>query len=529
MIYFLTDWHIDRDNFESDAMLNTIKVLKHSNSQIINLQSAPFMHYLVNYFGLQSQNSFSDLLDVFLDVPSKNTTPTTLTDLKWLSKYEKYYTNKDVTFSNNGVVKGRVYFNQWGFVSQVEYISSNSREIDIYSHKGYVSSKNFYDAQGEKIKWQVYDEQGQVIFTEYPDCVIIAEAYDQKFSRDIYTNYGDLFLEMLSSVLSDFNPRTDRLIIDAKSPYVSEFLSIFPYLQSLVLIYSGQVNEFQAQLSEHFSVIKNVKQIMTDNVVLIDRIRQESSRQHQHVMKNVSYMPFYATSLNLGESNSTADQNIYWQINCLNKLQQESLAKLIAMKLEIPELCVIVDSESDSDQNVLNQIVSNFVSQYFEINLASDDYQLVKQYHEAQEAEEMTPMLREAYSNAKKDRAIFAQYIKAYLFKKGFSFRFDSNKQEKVMDFNITRVLVDSRDDNDYFSHALAVSAGIPIVSFQQSPYLINEKNGYIVQDSKQLIQTILQYVSDTDTWNQNLVASVDVIEMFGEDELSKKWREKLV
>ncbi|MFT8498145.1 accessory Sec system glycosyltransferase Asp1 [Leuconostoc pseudomesenteroides] len=529
MIYFLTDWHTDIDRFESNIMLNTIKVLKHSNSQIINLQAAPFMHYLVNYFGLPSQDNFSDLLDVFLDVPSKNTTPTTLTDLKWLSQYEKYYTNKDVTFSNNGVVKGRVYFNQWGFVSQVEYISSNSREIDIYSHKGYVSSKNFYDAQGEKTKWQVYDEQGQVIFTEYPDCVIIAEAYGQKFSRDIYTNYGDLFLEMLSSVLSDFNPRTDRLIIDAKSPYVSEFLSLFPYLQSLVLIYSGHANSFQEKLSDHFSVVENIKQIMTDNVALIDSIRQESSRKYQHELDNISYLPFYATSLNLGESNSAADQNIYWQVNRLDKIQQETLVTLIEMKLKTPDLCLIVESQYDSDKNVLNQIVSNFVSQYFEINLASDDYQLVKQYHEAQEQSEMTPMLREAYSSAKKDRAIFAQYIKAYLFKKGFRFRYSPNKQQKVIDFNIARLFVDSRDDNEYFSHALAVSAGIPIVSFQQSPYLINEKNGYIVQDSKQLIQTILQYVSDTDTWNQNLVASVDVIEMFGEEELSKKWWEKLV
>lgn len=528
MIFFLTDWQSDMAHFEENAMFNVSKILNKNGleTQIVNTQLAPFLNYFGNQFGYYNPSMITNLLDCVLQVSGVAYTPVNLSDLALPADIEKTYTKTNVLLSKNGVMKGEVYFNDFGYVSEVRYFSKLGEEIHYYSERGYVWCKHLLDKSAKTVKRQIFDELGQLVFTEYSNCVIIAGTYLKFFKQEIYVTYKALCIELLNKVFEKFDPISDRIIADGSSALTSSLLSGFPHYGSVVWLFSNDVQQDVAQISENQVLFTKSKKLITDNAQLSKRL--ERNVDFKHLLDSVSYMPFYPTTLSLGESNSFANQYVYWEIEKLDEKTQFIFLSFLKLKLALKDLCLIVDSKVKTDELVMVQIVEDFVSQNFAINLSSTEYKLVKQYYEALEKEEMTPILRELFQKAKKDNPAFDKNIKGYQFICDFEFRCDSSKSELKRDLQKVRVFVDQRENHHFFNHSLAVSAGIPILSKRLSPYLIDKKNGLLLRDNQQMFEGIERYLKSTDKWNQNLVESIEVIENCGADELMMKWQVEL-
>ncbi|WP_369675993.1 hypothetical protein, partial [Enterococcus faecium] len=101
---------------------------------------------------------------------------------------------------------------------------------------------------------------------------------------------------------------------------------------------------------------------------------------------------------------------------------------------------------------------TTFIEQNFNVSVTSPEYELVKQYYEALENEEMTTSLRDLFIAAKQEKKRFNIVIEAYLFYRGVTFRENSSVQVLKEDFRKTRVFIDQRIEGEFFSHSLAVS-----------------------------------------------------------------------
>lgn len=528
MIYFLTDWRLDKENFERDIFFNVVRTFNESNRKTTVIQTvlSPFLNYFVTQFDFEQKDTIYSLFELIHPRKKFNVTPLCMSDLPFPSYYEKTYTKDKVILSMNGEIKSEAYFNTFGFVSAVHNFSKEGIEISIYSEKGYLLSKEFFNPKGKRVKKQLFDGIGQLILTEWEIGVKISRSYLQYFEYEVYESLASVSVELLNRFLENFNPREDRLIIDGRSSWLLELVKDFLYPESIVYVFSGKIQQNVKNIDDYFHILNKAKSIITDDSRL-QKIVHDNNK-YRSLRGKLSLLPLYPTELNLGRSNMYAEQYIYWKINQFTREVREVFSKFLRKKLSLDELCLFIDYSTSSDERELQQFLEDFTRQTFEVEISSSEYQLVQQYYEALKNEEMTPHLREVFMDAKKNILNFTAFIDAYLFMEGIVFRCHSSLSEFKEDLSKCRVFLDQRDSVEFFSHALAVSAGLPLIVKQSSPYVFENKNGKILRDYTKFNSAVESYLLDPDLWNQNLVESVEIIQTYSAEGLMNQWEEEI-
>mgnify|MGYP004708386839 CR=1 FL=1 len=521
MIYFLTDWNTELEKLESNIIFNTTKLFNTGeiDTKIINLQMTPFLSYYVNRFEFYNSNNIESFLDILPHQFACVYAPLTMNDLQFPKSYEKTYTRTNVLLSKDGVIKGKVFFNQFGFVSQVCYYSDFGKEVQTFSEKGYILFKEFFDSKGNFVEKQVLDEGGQLILTEYDETVVIADVYRKYFLREIYASFKEFCIELVNRFLIHFNPEKDRIVIDGTSRWLIEIAKGIKASESIISIFSGDLQECISNINQNLEFITKGKQIITDQYLLKDI-------DVLNLKNKVEYMPFFPTRLTLGESNRYLEQFVYWEISSFDAQIKQIFQEFLRIKLTYHDVCLIIKSENSLDLKYAQDILEAFILKNFETTLTSSEFELVKHYYEALENDEMTPVLRDLFHASKKEKQGFSRIIEAYLFFKGITYRHSSSVKTLTEDFNKVRIFVDQRDKGDFFNHSLATSSGIPIISKRPSPYLFENKNGMIIGTDNGVIEVVESYLKNTDKWNQNLVESVGIIEQYSPDGLLNRWKE---
>lgn len=525
MLYFLTDWQSGQP-LDSDIVFNVNTIFQEAEveTKVINTQISPFLNYLINVFDHYDSDHFISLMSTVSDHFALSAAPLTLQDLKFPKDWEKTYTRDNVLLSKEGVIKAEVHLNSFGFVSQVYYYSKFKKERHTYSEKGYLLSKETLNYEGEVLETLIFDEQGRLIFTDFGDIVSIGEGYKKAFKKVTYASFKEVCIELLHLALVNFNAKEDRLVIDGTNAWVMSLIEGIDFPESVSYIFSGSTQSCLSQSKNHWSLIEKGQGLITDNL----RFQEEIMKRNQKFKSKLHFMPLYPTTLSLGESNNFWEETIYWQIEQLDSQLSVLFERFLELKLTIRELCLIIESGEESDENKFETQLTHFITQSFEISLSSSEYGLVKQYYEALENEEMTPGLRDLFQAAKKENPIFSRAIEAYLFYKGFSFRKKSSVDSLKVDLQTVRLFIDQRQKYDFLSHSLAVSAGIPLLSKTPSPYLANGKNGLLYQYDEEVVEAVRAYLTDPDLWNESLVESVEVIENNSAEGLIEKWKEVL-
>lgn len=526
MNYFLTDWEIEFTKLESNTIFNIHKILDDGKLQtkIINTKSYPFSNYFLNRFNFYKSDKFVNIFDIIFDTNQLNYSPLSMKDLKFLDKLEKTYTRNKVILSKNGVIKGEVLFNEFGFVSQIEYYQNGRREVHNYSEKGNILSKKIIDNVVHQTVQEIFDDQGKLILREYGDYLRIGRQYRKYFKQEIYDTFNEVCIELINMFFLNFNPEEDRLIIDGKSLWLMRLIEHFRFPQSIIYVFSGTISDTIPQIENYINIIGKGKQIVTDNFLL----KQKIISNYPLIERKTKYLPIFSTNFDLGKSNEGLEKYIYWQIKVFDSRIIGLLGRILKMKLTIRELCLIIESEDKDDEIKIDTYSKNFITENFDISFNSSEYDLVKKYYEALKNKKMTAALRDLFQKNYRENTEFSRVVEAYLFYTGITFRKSSSVETLKTDFKMVRLFIDQRKSGDFLSHSLAVSAGIPIFSKIPSPYLINGKNGILYKEDEELLEAVSHYLSDADAWNQSLVESVEIIQNNCSEGLIEKWIEVL-
>ena len=526
MLYFLTDWSSEPPQLDSNILFNINTIFQEGGfeTKLINTHFSPFLNYYMNKFESYDSNHFISLMNTVTDRFALNYAPLTLNDLDFPRDWERTYTRGSVLLSKEGIIKAEVFFNLFGFVSQVYHHSKFKKEIHTYSEKGYILSKETINNHDEVLEKLVFDEYGKLILTDFGDYISIGGAYKRAFEKKKYESFKDVCIELLHLALVNFNPKEDRLVIDGTNDWVMSLIDGIEFPESVVYIFSGPSEPCHSQMAEHLSLIENGKAIITDNL----HFQAAIEKGKEPLQSELHFMPLFPTALSLGESNNFLEGTVYWQIEAFDSQISALFEKFLELKLSTPELCLTLESEKATDETKVETQLSHFITKNFEISLSSYEYGLVKQYYEALENEEMTPGLRDLFQANKRENPMFNRVIDAYVFYTGISFRKSASVDDLKADFKRVRIFIDHRQKFDFLSHSLAVSAGIPILSKTPSPYLVHGKNGLLYEEDEDLVKAVRAYLTDPDLWNQSLVESVEVIENNSAEGLIEKWKEVL-
>lgn len=526
MLYFLTDWSSESPQLESNILFNINTIFQEGEfeTKLINTHFSPFLNYYMNRFESYDSDHFISLMDTVTDRFALNYAPLNLNDLDFPKDWERTYTRGSVLLSKEGVIKAEVYFNSFGFVSQVHYPTPLGKEIQVYSEKGTLLTQSSFDASGEAIEQRIYDEGGQLILTQWGGVVFIEATYQKRFKKKTYDSFKEVCMELLHLALVNFNPKEDRLVVDGTNDWVMSLIEGIEFPGAVVYIFSGSIELGFSQVEEHLRLIENGKAIITDNL----RFQAAIEKGKEPLQSELHFMPLFPTTLSLGESNNFLEGTVYWQIEAFDTQTSALFEKFLEMKLTTRELCLTLESEKATDETKVETQLSHFITKNFEISLSSSEYGLVKQYYEALENEEMTPGLRDLFQANKRENSMFSHVIDAYMFYTDISFKKSGSVEALKSDLQKVRVFIDHRQKYDFLSHSLAVSSGIPILSKTPSPYLVHGKNGLLYEDDEDLVEAVRAYLIDPDLWNQSLVESVEVIENNSAEGLIEKWKEVL-
>lgn len=524
MIFFLTEWQANVKNIERTAMFNIIRLFDEKNIdyKIIGSTLFPFLRYFQNELGLCDRNKVINLLDQKQILHEG--TPFGMNDLLMPTNVEKIYTKDNVRLVRDGKSWGAVYFNDYGYVSECHVQLKGIKRIDVYSDQGFILYSRYINRNSICEKTEIYDSKGSLLLTETSRGVEVAEHKLREFRQRFYLNMDEIYIELLQDVLSTFNGNKDRLVIDIGNKRLREMARKITN-EGLIFIQSNSEAEDDqydmAALLEDTRASKNY--IISDERGISDKNEKKTKREEALIQKK--FIPFFPTHLSLGESNQRLEEYIYWRIDRVDKSVRAIYTRMLEFCLNNGPLSIIVDTLSKKDSQELENILHEFTCEKFQINMKSKEYQLVSEYYEAMDNLEMTVSLQEFFNaEKKKNKELMQQAIDGYLYVRGMSFVYQPEDHELIEKLNCVRIYLEYRAQNRHFVHAHVVSAGIPILSKYDSPYVASGKNGEIIED-KMILEWLATYLINSEKWNTSLVESVQMIEAYGSEKLIEQWR----
>lgn len=103
--------------------------------------------------------------------------------------------------------------------------------------------------------------------------------------------------------------------------------------------------------------------------------------------------------------------------------------------------------------------------------------------------------------------------------------KFVTEKDDINEIFSKIRLFIDQGVQADLRKQILAISTGVPIISFAVTDLVNQGGNGFQKTTSGQLLEQVNYFLQDLHHWNQGLVDSVSLIEEYEPDKLLKRWK----
>lgn len=520
MIYIIADLPENIESLEKQPLLNVINNFKTDefNYKVLFPTLVPFFRYLASEYNFLDDEHFEYVFNHIQNIQLKSGTPLTMNDLELPNGVEKIYTRNNVLLYKNNERFGEVNFNRFGFISSVKYFWNQGSRVDIYSDYGVVTSSNIFD-RNENLENQIfYDEQRQSIFEINHNQVNIFETASENFAQGQYSKLEDVKNEFLKKELKNFNFNDDFLVIDIANEYLMRLIQDFPFPERIIFVFYGQTSQSVLNKIVQIPSLNKAKAFITDTPLIkntLDRMNVDAV-----------LIPAFPTKLTLGQSNTLAERIIYWQIDNVDVDFKKVFYQMLMYRLKFDDLRLIINCKNKSDMNILNDETIKFVNSELEINTDSDYFKLVEAYYSAEFEGQIPQILRDSFNDAKKHKDGFQKIINAYLFINHIEYRYHSKTQIIQNDLALSRVYVNYRRDDDPFKESIVTSNGIPFISFNQSIYFEDKKNGQIINFNDELFEMLSKYLNSNEEWNKSLVESIDFIQKNASEKIMTDWRE---
>lgn len=498
MIYFIGDWLPEANDLNLDGIFTLIDTFDQSeiDYKIIIPKFIPFLRYAWNEHGFFDEKHVVQIADYLRAFKTTMDLPMTAAGLDLANNVEKIYGNSGILLMKNGQSYGKIRFNKYGYVSEVQFfLNGRHKQVDFYSDHGFIYRTDYLDAEGNLTEAHIYSDQGRRMMHIRSEGINIDDNLNGVFEQETYQSFSDIYHEFLRHTLVDFDRRNDQVIVDASKVELVEMLDQVD--MQLNIIYLLNDSTFNSLSDDR------KKDLLARGQVVV-----ESRHAQRELAKSASgkthLIPTFPTEINFGTSNTTVKQDIFWQMDQVDDdlvkrtfdycLKQDT----VSLSIEVGVLADVEHFEWLTDRYIVDNFGISFkdMNENLEIELLPKE--LLKRVGEA---------------NSLRNR------IKVH---------FGLPENERLAIIKQARLYVDLTGRPNNYVHALVASTGLPLISTYQSQYLSNGRNGRLIQAGDDVIKAFEYYLEQDSHWNQALVESVSIIEANSITQLSNEWRKLL-
>lgn len=130
MIYFIGDWSIEDEDLKLNGAFNLINIFDHGEVEynIIIPSFLPFLRYAWNGYQYLDESRILQMADYLQSYKTSTDIPMAVNDLNLPANVEKIYGNSGILLMKDGQGYGKVYFNKYGFVREVQFFLSDGQK-----------------------------------------------------------------------------------------------------------------------------------------------------------------------------------------------------------------------------------------------------------------------------------------------------------------------------------------------------------------------------------------------------------------
>jgi len=492
-------WHKQRTQTEFDDTVKEMQLFHRSHAvdyRILLLGYSPNLRHFLHRQGVLRAPYWS-CFDAIQEIKKKKPTVFTYRDIKWPKNTEFIHTPYAVLAYLNGEKYAKIEFGEDGNPIQIDMYENNviSRR-NIYDDRGFVSGTIVYRngaplyqdyLMGNGI-WKLrsyFEDAHCVINPKYPNyCISYNDKEENhRFLQERYDSIEQVIEEVLGTYLS-LTQEEDIFCVAMHrmhTPLISRVLkgrrTIASFFQNRYEIkHSGLMTQLLGQTGY----------VIADSEETTERIRQD----YEGYLKNIMYMSPFDSRVDFGISNQLSVQNLLVPID---GLPEDTFLRLSEI------LCDYMTENRD--------VMVHLLSRRPEDNRNRRYKELAHRACVAWGAKtsKQTKVMR-LYQRFLMDHCVTEISVSHCM------------KEQ--------RILMDFREKPDLYLQIVALSMGIVQLVTTPTPYVRNRKNGRILKDTEELMETLRFYLKGMDNWNEAMVHSYEIGKEFSTGVLLKKWNE---
>jgi accessory secretory protein Asp1 len=515
MFYIMPAWENEVSELNRDLLKNLTNVFVGGKKSVklAVLNFLPNLRYLLHVNGLTNYE-YWNIWDAILGIERVDGMPLgpEALDLPQGVRLINAMTSMDAYEGSK--LYARIIRSSEGYLSEVQFMNPQNRHTDVYDDRGFKVCTNYYENE-EVVRQEWFNECNQLIVRYEPKAKVAVQILGNysNFEKRQYKTLNELLMEFVNSFFEEhFDPTQDRLIASTNlkiRPLMVEIQKRLPVtylLDHLGPMDTTTVETLQPQIQGAFKFV-------VPNYVIFQQIKSSVAEPAQKVLK-LGYP--YGTENRLGNSNEESKMFIYWHIDeSTNDATCSQFAeKLIDYSLEHENVGLQVAALNDRQANlVFNYLCQALKNKYTFLDLEQDQDLIWKIVFGREDTDAIGKLLMQLKfrlgMNLKHNPETNPQKL-------ADSARFKKINWKKVMeDITETIIRVNSRDNEIYRNLARsrvlvdvgspyntrmqfnAISAGIPQIVNVDSPFIINRKNGWIINEKQSLSQGLDFYLQE--------------------------------
>lgn len=504
-------WYMRRMHTEFDDTVKQIQLF-HRNEvypyRIMLLSCAPnFRHFLHRQSVYHAP--YWSCFDAIQEIRRKKVMVLSFHNLNWPPHTEFIYTPFVIIAMLHGVRYAQLEFGEDGNLIQIDmYEDGKLRRTNIYDDRGFISSTILYEDETpfrqdylmENGVWKLrhYIQDGHVeINPNAPNYLLVYQDCEQAIPF-LQMSYESLDL-IIEEVLTSYLKLVDEEDMFCVAMHERHAVLIQEALKGRKMILSFFEDRYD--LGRHPEMLPMVEQAA---YVIADS--QENRRlikgQANNLLCIKDITPF----------DSRVDFGISQQLNVqkilvpVDNLEDEVFAELIrALGTYLPE-----------NKNAQIHLLTRQAEYDRKSRLLSKTRECLKRagMEEAWAAEQRSGNIAE--NNLEdEDQVTVRFYVEQCV---------DELSVSKCM--REQRLVVDMRSMTEVYLRINAISVGIPQIVRKKTQFVEHGKNGYVVQDTKQIPELLEFYLGSLTNWNEAMVYSYEVGKKYTTDVLLREWKE---
>lgn len=503
-------WYLPRKQSEFDDTIKQIQLFHRSKSyeyEIALLSYTPNLRHFLHRQGIYRAPYWS-CFDSIQTVTRKKVRPLSFYSFKWPEGIEFKYTSFLVDAYLHGEKYASVDFGEDGNPIQVDlYENGIVTRRNLYDDRGFLSSTivfsygraSYHDYLDEEGVWKIreYMSDGHVEINPANDGYNLAEGFTAqriRYKKDSYSSMTELIREVFKSYVGRCAGST-IFCVAMHDNHIDILKNELVHRSTMISVYSDRYS-FSCK-DDIQKIVDTVNYIITDSKNNIRKMSELFNLDDAHI---IDITPF-DSRVDFGNSSQLKVKNIMVPIDGIEDRIFIQLLKILGEYIMEHEDTNVVIFTREPGVNVCQKLEER-------INriLGIDTNRFI--WADGQESDV-------------EDDLDEQQHIK-------LRFEIAQCVDEMAVSRCIReqRVVLDMRKIPDLYLRIAAVSTGLPQILCTESQYVVDGKNGFLIDELRKVPEKLGYYLDSLANWNEANVYTYELGQQYTTDKLLMRWKE---